>query len=217
MLLEVTVSPHPAGPGGTTSTGASGAAASWPRTVCEQQFEAMRTGDRALLQAHVHPKATNREARDEPLDCRELGPSAILATANLLRGAFDDLAWSVHEVAVDGDLVAAHVTMSGRQIDTFHSYDRVGRVDSAFPSRGRRFAVTQTHWWRMLDGLVVEHWANRDDLGMAQQLGWIPPNPWFVARMLRALRRARRAESRHGGPVGPGLECWALLQRTGQA
>jgi hypothetical protein len=23
------------------------------------------------------------------------------------------------------------------------------------------------------DGLVIEHWANRDDQGMAEQLGWV--------------------------------------------
>jgi hypothetical protein len=28
----------------------------------------------------------------------------------------------------------------------------------------------------MRDGLVVEHWANRDDLGMAMQLGWFDPS-----------------------------------------
>ncbi len=43
--------------------------------------------------------------------------------------------------------------------------------------RGRTFAITQTHWFRMSDGKVAEHWANRDDLGMGQQLGWNPPTP----------------------------------------
>lgn len=175
--------------------------------MCRQQFEGMRTGDLALFKQHVHPLATNREAKDEPLDCRGEGPMAFLATGNMLRGAFADLTWTVHEVLVDGDLVVAHTTMSGRQARTFHRYDRHGCADTAFPSRGRRFAVTQTHWWRMRDGLMVEHWANRDDMSMALQLGWLPPTPAYVARMLVAMRRARRAESRRGGPVAEGLEC----------
>ena len=61
-----------------------------------------------------------------------------------------------------------------------------------FPPRGRNFAVTQTHWFRMRDGRVAEHWANRDDLGMGQQLGWNPPTPPYLVRMLLAGRRARR-------------------------
>ena len=40
--------------------------------------------------------------------------------------------------------------------------------------------------------MVIEHWANRDDLGNATQLGWIPPTPIFLLRMLLATRRARR-------------------------
>ncbi len=43
------------------------------------------------------------------------------------------------------------------------------------PDHGRVFAVTQSHWFRLRDGLVIEHWANRDDLGMAMQLGWFQP------------------------------------------
>jgi hypothetical protein len=45
----------------------------------------------------------------------------------------------------------------------------------------------------MRDGKVAEHWANRDDLGMGQQLGWTPPTPPHIARMLLARRRMRRA------------------------
>jgi hypothetical protein len=32
----------------------------------------------------------------------------------------------------------------------------------------------------------------RDDLGMARQLGWIPPSPAYLIRMARAKRRAAR-------------------------
>ena len=40
---------------------------------------------------------------------------------------------------------------------------------------------------------MAEHWANRDDLGMGQQLGWNPPTPTYLVRVLVATRRARRA------------------------
>jgi len=51
--------------------------------------------------------------------------------------------------------------------------------------------VTQSHWFRVDDGKIIEHWANRDDLGMAKQLGWIPPTPAYLFKMVRAKRRAR--------------------------
>jgi hypothetical protein len=44
----------------------------------------------------------------------------------------------------------------------------------------------------MKDGKVAEHWANRDDRSMGEQLGWTPPTPIYLASMLLARRRARR-------------------------
>ena len=66
----------------------------------------------------------------------------------------------------------------------------------AFPATGRTFATTQSHWFGIADGKVIEHWANRDDLGTATQLGWTPPSPLYLARMLVATRRAKRAADR---------------------
>ncbi|CAM3819242.1 hypothetical protein GCM10009799_41670 [Nocardiopsis rhodophaea] len=174
------------------------------KDICRLQFAAMRKGDLAEFQEHVHPEATNHEAKDEPLACRGKGPAAFHATALMLRHVFADLDWEVHTVVVDGDLTVAHTTLHGRQVGTFYDYDARGRVRSAFPPTGRGCAVTQTHWWRMADGAMIEHWANRDDLGMAQQLGWIPPRPTYLVRMALALRQARRSEARNGGPIARG-------------
>ncbi len=62
-----------------------------------------------------------------------------------------------------------------------------------FPATGRNFAVTQTHWFRIADGRCVEHLANRDDMGQALQLGWIPPSPLFLLRGAVLKRRLSRA------------------------
>jgi hypothetical protein len=89
--------------------------------------------------------------------------------------------------------------MSGRQTGVAVSYDEHGRVARAMPATGKRFATTQTHWFRLRDGLVVEHWANRDDQGMAMQLGWVPPTPQFLLEAAVATRRARKHAERFGG------------------
>ncbi|WP_369690196.1 ester cyclase [Nocardia sienata] len=88
-----------------------------------------------------------------------------------------------HEATASQDIAAVHTTMSGRQVGTFVVYDAQGVPEQAFPATGRSFAVTQTHWFRITDGAVREHWANRDDLGQAQQLCWVPPTPDYVFRM----------------------------------
>ena len=142
--------------------------------------------------ASTPPTRSTEKPITEPPDTRGTGPAAMYATARWLRTAFSDLAWKVHDVAHDNDLVVVHATMSGRQTGPFVAYRPDGEIAAVFPPRGRTFAVTQTHWFRMRDGRVAEHWANRDDLGMGQQLGWNPPTPLYLARMLLATRRARR-------------------------
>ncbi|WP_425560226.1 ester cyclase [Kineococcus glutinatus] len=152
----------------------------------------MAEGDLRDFEAVVHPRAHNREAASEPPACRGTGPAALHASALWLRAAFADLRWEVHETAADGDLVVLRTTMSGRQTGTFVVHGADGRPERAFPATGRAFAVAQTHWFRLAGGLVVEHWADRDDLGQAAQLGWAPPGPRYAVRVLLATRRARR-------------------------
>ncbi len=73
------------------------------------------------------------------------------------------------------------------------TYGPDARPKQAFPATGRTFASTQTHWLRIADDKVIEHWANRDDLGTGAQLGWMPPSPRYLLRMALATRAARRA------------------------
>jgi hypothetical protein len=40
--------------------------------------------------------------------------------------------------------------------------------------------------------MITEHWANRDDLAMARQAGWVPPSPRFLARAAVARRRTQK-------------------------
>ncbi|GAB2685845.1 ester cyclase [Kribbella swartbergensis] len=155
----------------------------------------MADGDRADFDAVVHPDAVNREDDVEPPECRVGGPAGFYATALWLRTAFADLAYEIHHVVADGNLVAVNSTMSGRHVAPFAVYTPDG-VDTVFPATGKTFAITQSHWLRVQDGKVIEHWANRDDLGQARQLGWVPPTPAYLFRMARAKSRVKRAATR---------------------
>ncbi len=110
-----------------------------------------------------------------------------------MRAWFSDLAFEIHEVVAEGDLVVVHNTMSGCQTGPAVMYGEDGVVQ-VMPATGKRFASAQTHWLRVRDAKIVEHWANRDDQGTAMQLGWIPPTPWFLLKAAVATRRARRRE-----------------------
>jgi predicted ester cyclase len=162
------------------------------REIAIRSIEIMEDGTLEDFREIVHPEFLNHEQRDEPPAARGRGPEPTYATALWLRDAYADLRWDIHEVVCEGDLVAVHCTMSGRQVRTFVGYDEHAQVKEAFPPTGKRFATTQTHWLRIADGQVIEHWANRDDLGTAFQLGWVPPSPLYLLRSALAKRRARR-------------------------
>ena len=166
------------------------------KELCVRSIHIMADGNLEDLETVVHPDARNREAVDEPPATRGRGPAAFYATALWLRDAYAELRWDIHDVVAEDDLVVLHATMSGRHVGTFVGYDADARPKQAFPPTGKRFATTQTHWFRIADGKVIEHWANRDDLGTAMQLGWTPPSPLYLVRMLLATQRARRMAAR---------------------
>ncbi|MFI9509635.1 ester cyclase [Nocardia sp. NPDC052566] len=162
------------------------------KQVCVRSIHIMGDGALADFETVVHPDAVNRESIVEPKASRGKGPAAFYATARWLRDAYSELAWEIHDVVAEGDLVVLHATMSGKHTGTFVVYDEGAEPVQAFPATNKRFAVTQTHWLRVTDGKVIEHWANRDDFGQAAQLGWAPPSPAYIVRMQLATRRVKR-------------------------
>jgi len=119
------------------------------------------------------------------METRGRGPEALKGTIRWLHRAFTDVRFEFHEVLVLGNRAVARVTLHARQHGPFVVHDSPdGRVTEAFPSKGRSFAVRQTHWFTIANGAIAEHDAVRHDLGMARQLGWIPPTPLYILRML---------------------------------
>jgi predicted ester cyclase len=164
-----------------------------PKSIAVRSIHIMAHGSRADFDAAVHPEAVDRENTVQPPASRIAGPAGFYATALWLRAAFAELHYDIHHVVADGDLVAVNSTMNGRHVAPIVLYTDDGQVDTAFPPTRKPFATTQSHWFRIQDGKVIEHWANRDDLGQARQLGWVPPTPAYLVRMARAKRRAKRA------------------------
>ena len=162
------------------------------KDLCVRSMQIMVDGTLDKFEEIVHAEACNRESKDEPPETRGRGPEAFFATALWLRGAFGELAFEIHDVVAEGDFVVIHNTMSGRHTGVFTIYGPNGELTQAMPPTGKQFATTQTHWMRVKDGKVIEHWADRDDQGTAMQLGWIPPSPWYLVKMALATRRARK-------------------------
>jgi predicted ester cyclase len=161
-----------------------------PISVAVRSIHAMADGDRADFDTLYHPRAVDRENRVQPPSSRVPGPAGFYSTALWLRAGFADLRYDIHHAIADGDLVAVNSTMNGRHATPMAFYTDDGAVDTVFPPTGKTFAMTQSHWFCIDDGQITEHWANRDDLGTARQLAWIPPTPAYLLKMARAKRRA---------------------------
>jgi predicted ester cyclase len=171
----------------------SSAVSADPIPVAVRSLHAMADGDRADFDLLYHPHVVDRENQVQPPSSRVPGPAGVYATALWLRAAFSGLRFEIHEAVERDDLVVFHVTMSGRHTGDFVTYQPdTTTVDAAMPPAGKPFAITQTHWFRTRDGRITEHWANRDDLAMARQAGWIPPSPRFLLRAALAKRRAQK-------------------------
>jgi len=161
--------------------------------LVREQFRIIETGELDLADANVTPGYVNHRGVHEPLAARGRGPEALKATAGWLRRAFGELRFDIHDIVVIDDRAIAWVTLHGRNTGPFVVHDSPdGSVTEVFPPTGRSFAARQVHWFRIADGAIAEHDAVRDDMGMAKQVGWIPPRPGFIVRMLLARRRERR-------------------------
>ena len=69
-----------------------------------------------------------------------------------------------HHVLTDGEFVTHHMTLHG-----VHRGSTMPLLANCEPT-GRPVAWRYIHIWRVVDGLVVEHWACRDDMGLLAQL-----------------------------------------------
>jgi predicted ester cyclase len=94
------------------------------------------------------------------------GPAAIRQTAEWLLAQFPDLQMRIEAIVAEGDTVAVRVLSEGTNL---------GPLNGVVPPTGRRFVARQSHWVRVADGRLAEHWATREDLVAMLQLGVVQP------------------------------------------
>jgi predicted ester cyclase len=93
------------------------------------------------------------------------GPEHLRRTVAWLTDQYPDLHMDVEAIVAEGDLVVARILSLGTY---------TGGTHIVRPT-GKSFSSEQTHWFRVADGKLAEHWATRDDLRTMLQLGVIQP------------------------------------------
>jgi predicted ester cyclase len=127
------------------------------KEVVEEMHRRQQGGDPTVLDDLAAEDLVNHAA----------GPQGREGLKRILRTIEDDLgplSVQQHHLIGDGDLVAQHLTLHGT-----HRASTMPLLAPVSPC-GRAAAWTFIHIWRVADGVIVEHWACRDDMGLVEQL-----------------------------------------------
>jgi lactoylglutathione lyase len=127
------------------------------KEVVEEMFRRLQAGDDTALDDLVAGDMVNHAAGSQGRE----GLKSILRTIDEDLGP---VTIEQHHLLGEGDLVAQHLTLHGT-----HRASTMPLLADA-PVSGRPTAWTFIHIWRVVDGMIVEHWACRDDMGLLEQL-----------------------------------------------
>jgi steroid delta-isomerase-like uncharacterized protein len=95
---------------------------------------------------------------------RQIDMSEFKQLWNMLRAAFPDLRFTIHDTIEEGDKVAARWTATMTHKGTFLGVAPTGRTAT----------ITGISLQRFEDGKIVEGWDNWDQLGLLVQIGAVP-------------------------------------------
>jgi predicted ester cyclase len=102
-----------------------------------------------------------------------VGRQGVLRVRIDIHTTFPDWKMEIEDLDAVGNDVIARMIVSG-------THKGVGKIPVnggllvGVPPSGNAFKVQHIHWYELKDGLIVEHRACRDDVGMMQQLGLLP-------------------------------------------
>jgi predicted ester cyclase len=127
------------------------------KDIVEELARRLQARDESVLDDLVAADLVNHAAG---LQGRE-GLREILRTID---GDLGPTKMEQHHLFGEGDLVTQHVTLLGT-----HRASTMPLL-ADLPVSGRPAAWTFVHIWRVADGMIVEHWACRDDMDLREQL-----------------------------------------------
>jgi len=78
---------------------------------------------------------------------------------------------TIEDIIAVGDKVVCRTTCHGIHTD-IPEFPVNGGILQGVPPTHKDYTVQHVHIFEVRNGKIVAHWANRDDLGMAKQLGF---------------------------------------------
>ena len=124
--------------------------------------EALNRGDLAVLD-DIYAPDVELHIPGVPED--PFGPAPVRQLLAMIRAAFPGVQAAIEDLVAEGDKVVARVTLHRP-----HDGHILGLAPQSPLAAWPRIDI-----FRLFRGRIVEQWADRDDAGLLQQLGVVPP------------------------------------------
>jgi predicted ester cyclase len=131
------------------------------KQLCRDYFAAFLKGDTGWMQRHIAPTFVRH---DPGLPFEVRGPEGVKQLHDVLMPAFPDMQLPLLDFVAEGEKVLVRL-----KVQATHS----GPFGDLAPT-GRRIDIDVLDLFQIRDGVLIEHWALLDNLGMMKQLGAIP-------------------------------------------
>ena len=128
------------------------------KRLCRDYFDAFRRADEAWWAKYIAPDFVRH---DPGLPFEVRGPAGLKMLAEALLPGIPDMELPIEDVVAEDGKVLVRLRVVGT-----HGGPLMG-----LPATGRRIDIAVMDLFRIADGVLVEHWALLDNLGLLKQLG----------------------------------------------
>ncbi|MEJ8827079.1 ester cyclase [Variovorax humicola] len=131
------------------------------KQLCRDYFKAFLAGDTEWMKKHIAPGFVRH---DPGLPFEVKGPDGVAKLHDALMPAFPDMQLPLEDFVAEGEKVLVRLTIHATHTGAFGD----------LAATGKRIEVPVLDLFQIRDGVLIEHWALLDNLGMMKQLGALP-------------------------------------------
>ena len=131
------------------------------KQLCRDYFAAFLKRDTAWMKRHIAPTFVRH---DPGLPFEVRGPEGVAKLHDALMPAFPDMKLPLEDFVAEGEKVLVRLRVQATHTGAF----------GEMAPTGRKIDIAVLDLFQIHDGVLVEHWALLDNLGMLKQLGALP-------------------------------------------
>ena len=128
------------------------------KQLARDYFRAFLDRDEAWWRSHIAPEFVRH---DPGLPFQVKGPDGVKQLADALHPGIQDMQLPIEDVIAEGDKVLVRLRVKGTH----------GGALMGLPASGKPIDIAVLDLFAFRDGVLVEHWALLDNLGLLKQLG----------------------------------------------